>query len=117
VFYWPILLLLLAGIAQRSINLLYPQLNWLQPVTRLATNGLGAAMVYPILRSYPYVVVADAAANSGAASIMARGINEAIWWNLFVGFGLYWLINACINAWLCLQHARYVARRRREQTS
>ncbi len=117
VFYWPILLLLLAGVAQRVINLLYPELNWLQPVTRLATNGLGVAMVYPFLRSYPYVVVAGAVANVDAASRMARGVNEFLWWNVLASFGLYWLINAGINAWLCLQHARYVARRRREQTS
>jgi hypothetical protein len=109
-FYWPILSLLLAGATQRLVTFVEPGWSWLQSITRLATNGIGVALLYPFLQSAPYVTAIDA----GAERIAAR-VNSSIWWNSWASFGLYWLVNAGFMAWLCWQH---LARRRmlREQT-
>jgi hypothetical protein len=111
--FWPTLLLALVNVGQRSINLVRPDWNWLQPAAGLATNGLGLVLLFVILGSEPYVLVSAAAADPVSAAEKARGINLAIWWSLFSGLSFYLLANAGINAWLCVQHASYVIRRRR----
>ena len=106
--YWPLLLALVIGMTQRLANLLHPEWNWLQPVTRLVTNGIGVVMLFPFLRSQPYVTPLVASAEA-----LARGVNASIWWNALASFGLYWLINCGFMVWMCVQHVRYVMRRRR----
>jgi hypothetical protein len=111
-FFWPLLLLSLIGLAQRLATLAHPEWNWLQSVTRVVINGGAVALVYPILQAYPYVlpVNADAAA-------LAHGISNFIWWSLFTGIGLYWLVAAAFEAYMCTQHLAYARRRRREPVS
>jgi hypothetical protein len=111
-FFWPLLLLSLIGLAQRLATLAHPEWNWLQHVTRLAINSIAVALVYPILRAYPYVLPVDA----GAAAL-AHGISNLIWWSLLTGVGLYWLITAGFEAYMCMQHLAYARRRRRQSTS
>lgn len=112
-FYLPILLLLLIGTTQRAVTLARPQWNWLQPVVRLLTNGASLALVYPIVQAFPYVLPVPAA---GAAAVAGAGsINALIWWSVVTGFSFYWLVNAAFMVWLCMQHASYLWRRRREQ--
>lgn len=115
-FYWPVLLLLLIGVAQRIATFVRPDWNWLQPATRLLTNGVTLALVYPFLLSYPYVQVQDGVTDA-AAPELARRLNNSIWWNALASFSLYWLITAAFSAWMCVQHARQVLRRRRPQVS
>ncbi len=115
-FYWPVLLVLAVGVTQRFVTYLRPRWNWLQPATRLLTNGAALALVYPFLVSYPYVLVRDGVTDAGAAAL-ARRINNSLWWNVLASFSLYWLITALFCAWMCVQHARYVARSRRPQVS
>lgn len=109
-FYWPILLLLMAGVAQRLATLARPDWNWLQPIVRLVTNGVSFAMVYPILRAFPYVQALD---GTDAAVGMAQNLNNGIWWSVLTGFSFYWLICAGFSAFLCVQHAAFAIRRRR----
>lgn len=109
--YWPWLLLLFAGCIQRLVTLTHPEWNWLQPVTRLLTNGLGVVLLYPLLQAFPYVVAVDAGDAASVAS--ALGISNGIWWSLFSGIGLYLLINAAFMAFMCAQHAAFEIRRRR----
>jgi hypothetical protein len=111
-FYWPILLLLVAGAAQRMATLARPDWNWLQAVVRLVTNGVSLALVYPIVRAFPYVQALD---GTDAAVRMAQNINYGIWWSVLTGFSFYWLINGGFMLWLCVKHASSFARRRREQ--
>lgn len=58
-YYAPILLLLALGIAQRAINLAHPEWSWLVPVSRVTVNGIGLALQYPMIKSLPWVTVAD----------------------------------------------------------
>lgn len=111
-FYWPILLLLMTGAAQRMATLARPDWNWLQPVVRLMTNGISLALVYPIVRAFPYVQALDA---TDAAVGMATRLNNGIWWSVLTGFSFYWLIISGYMLWLCVKHASSFGRRRREQ--
>lgn len=97
---------------QRAATYARPDWNWLQAVTRLMTNGSAVALLYPFVRGYPYVVVANAAEDIAAADLLAQRANGAIWWTTLAGLSLYWLINAGFHVWLCLQFVRYTRRRR-----
>ena len=55
-FYWPILALLAASLVQRTATLLRPDWSGLQFFTRLLTNGLMLAMVYPLAHSGPFII-------------------------------------------------------------
>jgi hypothetical protein len=111
-FYWPLLVPSLIGLAQRLATLAHPEWNWLQHVTRLAINGIAVALAYPLLQAYPYVLPVEPGAEA-----LARGISNLIWWNLFTGVGLYWLITAGFEAYMCMQHLAYARRRRRQPGS
>jgi hypothetical protein len=113
-FYWPILLLLLAGVAQRAINLLCPSWSWLQPTVRMAVNIIGLAMVYSIVAGYPYVIVPDPAAATQAAQNLASTFNAIIKWGFVFGFTPYWAISACFDVWFFIKHVRYRLNFRRE---
>jgi hypothetical protein len=110
--YWPVLVLAFASIAQRSITLVRPDLNWLQPVTRLATSSFGLVLIGFLLRSQPYVVPSAAALDLDRAIQLAHRVDNGLWWNLAASLGIYVAITAAFNAWLCLEHLRYRRRRR-----
>jgi hypothetical protein len=109
-FYWPILIPLLVGVAQRAVTFAAPRLSWLQSVTRLGTNLWGVAMVYPFLNAYPYVSPIGVDAET-----IATSINNAFWWNAISTCGLYWLINAAFVGVMGAQHLAHFVKRRREQ--
>lgn len=109
--YWPLLLPLLVGAAQRLATFVNPELVALQSVTRLLTNSWSVFVAIQFLFAYPYVT-----ANVAGAESAARGINSALWWNALATFGLYWLINSAFMVYLCVKHASAYRRRRREQT-
>jgi hypothetical protein len=110
IFYWPILLLLLAGLAQRAANYLHPEWNWLLPVTRLGINTIGLLLIYPIHLSHPYF----SGAGPGPASV-ARVLDAITWWAVVAGFSFFLLTQIALNGWMCLCHARFLQRRRQEQ--
>jgi len=112
--YWPVLVLFVVGVAQRATNFVRPDWNWLQAITRLLTNGAAVAMLYPFVRSYPFIVVGPSAPDAASAELIALRINGAIWWTTLASFSIYWLFNAGFHVWLCLQHLRYALRRRSE---
>lgn len=114
-FYWPLLVPSLIGLAQRLATLAHPEWNWLQSVTRVVINSIAVALVYPVLQAYPYVVPVNALDANAVA--LALGISNLIWWSLFTGVGLYWLITAGFEAYMCTQHLAYARRRRREPVS
>ncbi len=106
-FYWSILLLLLAGVAQRAINIVYPGWNWLQPSVRLVINIISLSMLYSLLNGYPYILVDSAATAMSEAARMASILNAVIKVTLLIGFSIYWSINVCFLVGLCIKHARY----------
>ena len=107
-FYWPILLLLAAGIAQRALNLARPWWNALLPATRLFINAVALGLQYPMIRSYPYVLVARGATDPAHASV-ANAFNGAILWGVLSWMWLYHLISAGIYAWYCAPFLRRAA--------
>jgi hypothetical protein len=103
--YWSVMLLAAVGSAQRAINLVRPDWNWLLPAVRLTTNIAALALIYVTQAAYPYVAVADPAAN-------AKGLNDLIWWAL-VGVAPFYCLTH-IGIWGCLfaQHVGHYLRRR-----
>jgi hypothetical protein len=114
-FYWPILLLLLAGVAQRAINLLYPAWNWLQPAVRLVVNIISISMLYFLVNAGPYILTDNIATVLPEAERLASRINTIIRAALLFGFSIYWLANTCGLIWLCMKHARYRLSRRNKR--
>ena len=109
-FYWPILLLLAAGIAQRALNLARPSWNALLPATRLFINAVALGLQYPMIRSYPYVLVARGATDPAQASV-ANAFNGSILWGGLSWMWIYHLISAGIYAWYCAPFLRRAAQR------
>jgi hypothetical protein len=107
-FYLPILLLLAAGIAQRALNLARPSWNALLPATRLLINAVALGLQYPMIRSYPYVVVARGATDPAHASV-ANAFNGSILWGVLSWMWIYHLISAVIYAWYCAPFLRRAA--------
>ncbi len=110
VFYIPILLLWLAGLAQRCINLIRPQWNWLLPVTRFAVNVVGTVLQYLIWKNLPAVVAADGA--SAHYKAVANNLSGLFQWGLLSWLWIWLVINAFWYAWLCVQHLRHWIRQR-----
>jgi hypothetical protein len=113
-FYWPVLFVLAAGIVQRIATLRRPDWNWLQPLTRVLTNGVALVLVALFLKAYPYVTVTPGATVANASQV-AVGLSDGIWWHSGFTFGLYSLSCLVFNLILCVQFARRRARRRLEQ--
>ena len=110
--YWPVLAVLLVGAAQRAATFVRPEWNWLQSITRLSTNSAALALLFPLVRAYPYLAPVVGVADVAGAERLAQGISNAIWWLTVAGLSIYWLINAGYHAWLSGQHLRYELRRR-----
>jgi len=113
-FYAPILLLLAAGIVQRSINLAHPEWSWLVPVSRVTVNGIGLALQYPMIKSLPWVMVAEGVKDPARYNHLAQEFNVAIQWGVFSWLWFYLLINGGIYAWLCIPHVRRAIRQLRQ---
>ncbi len=112
-YYVPILLLLAVGIAQRAINLSRPDWSWLVPVSRVAVNGIGLALQYPISKTFPWVV-RDSATDPARYNHLAQNFNVWIQYGVFGWFWIYLLMNGAIYAWLCVPHIRRWIRHQRE---
>jgi hypothetical protein len=113
-FYVPILLLLAVGIAQRGVNLMRPEWSWLVPATRAGVNGIGLALQYRIMKSFPWVTVVEGARDPVYFSQLAQKFNIWIQYGVFGWLWIYLLINGAIYAWLCVPHIQRLIRRQRE---
>jgi len=107
-FYLPILLLLAAGIAQRAVNLARPSWNALLPATRLFINAVALGLQYPMITSYPYVVLGPGASGPAHAHV-ANAFNGSILWGVLSWMWLYHLISAGVYAWYCAPFLRRAA--------
>lgn len=110
-FYLPVLLLLAIGAAQRAINLARPGWSWLLPVARLIVNLAGLALQYPMIKSYPYVLVSDGTKNTAYYSHLALVYNGSIFWGVLSWMWGYLLVSALVYAWYCRPHLRRLFRR------
>ena len=104
--YMPSLVLLSAGIMQRIANLLRPDWTWLLPVSRAVINLLALAMQFPIIKAYPYVLVADWAKTQTAYVEAAAAYNNLFTWGLVSWLWVYFLIGALVYLRYCLPYLR-----------
>ncbi len=109
-FYLPVLLLLAVGLAQRAINLGRPLWSWLLPVARFLVNAGGLALQYPMIKSYPYVVVADGTKDPAHYNHLALVYNGSILWGVLSWLWGYLLVSAVIYAWYCWPYLRRLIR-------
>jgi len=111
-YYWPVLFLMLAGVAQRAANYVRPDWNWLPPVMRLGISLISLALLYPMAMSGPYFIPIPAAGV--AAERVAEGLNVATRVTIVWGLSITFLIWAAMYAAQCVQHARFLRRQRLE---
>jgi len=102
--FW--LLLLLAGSAQRAVNLARPTWTWLVPVSRTAINVFAVALQFAMFRGFPYVVVSPAAAGPARYAEAAEAFNNLIQWGFLSWLWIYFLVSALIYARFCVPHVR-----------
>jgi hypothetical protein len=105
--------LLALGVAQRAISLVRPDLNWLPWAVRLVINVLCVALLYPILDSAPFVVVADAAAASAETLELAQRM-DTFTRGVIRGTGFYWVLNTLWLGFVLAGHILYRVGGRRQ---
>ena len=111
-FYLPILVLLVAGLAQRAINLVRPNWNSLLPTSRLLINAVALGLQYPMIKSYPYVLVAGGAKDVAHAQQVAAAFNGTILWGVLSWMWMYHLICAMFYVAYCVPHLRRLLHRK-----
>jgi hypothetical protein len=119
IFYLPILLLILASIAQRVINLFRPGWTWLVPAMRLVINAAGVPILYFLVyKSHTLVVVADAFRGIPPYENLAGEVNSKILWGILGPWlWIYAGISALVYAWYCRPHLRKLLRGKRGGTA
>jgi len=111
-FYLPILILLAAGIAQRAVNLARPRWNGLLPASRFLINAVALGLQYPMIKSYPYVLVASGVNDAAHAKHVAEAWNIGIFWGVLSWMWIFHLVSVLIYAWYCAPHLRRLMQRK-----
>jgi hypothetical protein len=114
--YWLILALFLAGVAQRTVNLIRPDWNWLVSPVRLVINVVSLSILFSLPEGYWHLFPLDSMKGAPAIGQPAFTHNP-VTWILFVSFLVYWTINACVSAWYCIAYIRYRKRLRQTRAS
>jgi hypothetical protein len=114
VFYLPLILLALTGLARQCVTLMRPQWTWLPPAAQLANTALALILLHFIFSMaartpngewHPFVVLADHVASSGRAVAVAAIVNASV----MLGLGGAWIglcIAACVQTWQLLKNLR-----------
>ena len=111
-FYLPMLLLILASISQRVINLFRPDWTRLLPVMRLFINAASVPILYfLVFKSRSLVVVADAFKGIPQYENLAGSVDGAIRWGILGPWlWIYAAIGALVYAWYSRPHVRKLFR-------
>jgi hypothetical protein len=105
-YYFPVLLLFLAGIGQRAVSASRPGWSWLLPTSRFLISGAGAVVMF-FFRAHPLVVVDGSAKDLAHAEKLARTTNGWLQWGLFGPWlWIYLGVGALFYAWYSLPHLR-----------
>jgi hypothetical protein len=110
----PIELLLLAGIAQRVVSILRPDLTWFHAGVRLLVNALGLVFLYGLRTSRAFVTVAAGAPDPLRAEHLAQSFNAVIVWGILSWVWIYLGANLLGNASVTIEYLRrWLSGRRR----
>jgi hypothetical protein len=111
-FYLPMVLLILASISQRVINLFRPDWTWLLPVMRLFINAASVPILYfLVFKSRTLVVVADAFKGIPQYENLAGSVDGSIRWGILGPWlWIYAGIAALVYAWYSRPHVRKLFR-------
>jgi len=117
-FYVPILLLVLASISQRVLNLFRSDWTFLVPVMRLVINAASVPILYfLVFKSSALVVVADGFKGIPQYENLAISVNGAIRWGILGPWlWIYAAIGALVYAWYSRPHFRKFFRGKRNET-
>jgi hypothetical protein len=78
-FYLPVLILAAAGLAQAGVNLARPDLTWLRAFLRFGSNAVGLAILYGVLKTFPFVeIVAQPGRNAARYETLAAIVNVTV---------------------------------------
>jgi hypothetical protein len=105
-FYLPVLALLVLGIAQRAVNVVRPRWSGLVPASRFLVNAVALGLQYPMIKSYPYVLVAAGAGDKAHATQVAANFNGLLLWGVLSWMWVYHLVSVVIYAWYCAPYLR-----------
>ena len=111
-FYLPMLLLILASISQRVLNLFRPDWTWLLPVMRLFINAASVPILYfLVFKSRTLVVVTDAFKGIPQYENLATSVDGGIRWGILGPWlWIYAAIGALVYAWYSRPHVRKLFR-------
>jgi|SRR5277367_1362538 len=117
-FYVPILLLVLASIAQRILSLLRPNWTWVVPMTRMPINAAAVPILYVLVFKSPtLVVLADGVQSTPHYEQLVENFNGMIRWGILGPWlWFYTGISAIVYAWYAVPHFRRLIRRTRAQS-
>ena len=118
-FYVPLLLLMLASVAQRILNLIHPSWTWLVPVVRFFINAAAVPILYVLMfKSATLVVLADGIQSTPHYEQVIDNVNGLIRWGILGPWlWMYAGISAIVYAWYSIPHLRRLIRRTRGQLS
>jgi hypothetical protein len=100
--YWPVLILIVAGLAQSAVNLARPYPTVMRRRLQLATRTAGLVILGFALRLGNWVAVAPSAHNAEQAHTLAHVVNQVFFYCLIAGFA----IGALQLAWEWFRHFR-----------
>ncbi len=100
--HWPVLLLIAAGVAQSTVNLLRPHVTPARARVRLLVHAFGLGILCLALGSGNWVIVAPGVHNPAEYARLADVVNQVLFYCFTVGL----LIAAAQFAWECIKHFR-----------
>ena len=118
-FYVPVLLLALASISQRVVNLLHPTWTWAVPVMRMVINAAAVPILCVLMfKSQTLVVLADGIQSTPHSEQLVDNFNGLIRWGILGPWlWMYAGISAIVYAWYSIPHLRRRLRRTHGQSS
>jgi hypothetical protein len=103
VFHTPILLLALATLVHRLVNLARPQWSWPLLAGRTILNGTAAVVLALFARTYPLVVTTGGSKGSAYYEYLAQFFNASILFGTLLWTWPWILATAGVYAWQCLR--------------
>ena len=100
--YWPVLILIVAGLAQSTFDLARPYPTVARRLLRLATRTAGIAVLGFAVRLGNWIAPAPCAPNAEQANALAHVVNQVFFYGLIAGF----IIGALQLAWEWFRHFR-----------